>query len=73
LSYQSLPSKNAEEIAALVDVERLVMQAFIGTTPWDHRPLVNVLVTQVVNRLTIQNISEALFGWRWHQWRKRTA
>ena len=35
-----LPRKNAEEIAALVDVERLVIQDFIGTAPWDHRPLV---------------------------------
>jgi hypothetical protein len=43
--------KNAEEIAALVDVERLVIQAFIGTAPWDHRPLVTVLVGQVVERL----------------------
>jgi len=46
-----LPRKNAAEIAALVDVERLVMQAFIGTAPWDHCPLVKVLVGQVVNRL----------------------
>ena len=46
-----LPRKNAEEIAALVDVERLVMQAFIGPAPWDHRPLVKVLVGQVVKRL----------------------
>ena len=46
-----LPRKNAEEIAALVDVERLVMQAFSGTAPWDHRPLVKVLVGPVVNRL----------------------
>jgi SRSO17 transposase len=46
-----LPRKNAEEIAALVDVERLVMQDFIGTAPWDHRPLVKVLVGEVVNRL----------------------
>jgi DDE superfamily endonuclease len=46
-----LPRKNAEEIAALVDVERLVMQQFIGTAPWDHRPLVKVLVGQVVDRL----------------------
>ena len=46
-----LDRKNAEEIAALVDVERLVMQAFIGTAPWDHRPLVTVLVGQVVHRL----------------------
>src|SRR6201988_4490888 len=46
-----LDRKNAEEIAALVDVERLVMQEFIGTAPWDHRPLVKVLVREVVNRL----------------------
>src|SRR5262245_60262690 len=46
-----LPRRNAEEIAALVDVERLVMQDFIGTAPWDHRPLVKVLVGEVVNRL----------------------
>src|SRR6266446_8102230 len=39
-----LDRKNAEEIAALVNVERLVMQQFIGTGPWDHRPLVKVLV-----------------------------
>jgi SRSO17 transposase len=32
-----LPRKNAEDIATLVDVERLVMQDFIGTAPWDHR------------------------------------
>jgi len=43
--------KNAEQIAALVDVERLVMQAFIGTALWDHRPLIAVLVGQVVERL----------------------
>jgi len=46
-----LDRKNAEEIAALVDVERLVIQAFIGTAPWDHRPLIKVLVGQVVDRL----------------------
>src|SRR4029434_2160419 len=39
-----LPRQNAEEIATLVEVERLVMQDFIGTAPWDHRPLVQVLV-----------------------------
>ena len=38
-------------IAALVEVERLVLQEFIGTAPWDHRPLVRVLVGQVVERL----------------------
>jgi len=46
-----LARKNAEEIAALVDVERLVMQQFVGTAPWDHRPLVKVLVGHVVERL----------------------
>jgi hypothetical protein len=34
-----LPRKNAEEIAALVDIERQVLQDFLGTAPWDHRPL----------------------------------
>jgi hypothetical protein len=43
--------QNAEAIAALVDVERLVLQEFIGTDPWDYRPLVQVLVGQVVQRL----------------------
>src|SRR2546428_3149122 len=46
-----LNRKNAEKIAALVDVERLVIQAFIGTAPWDHRPLIKVLVGQVVEQL----------------------
>jgi hypothetical protein len=46
-----LDRKNAEKIAALVGVERLILQAFIGTAPWDHRPLVKVLVGQVTDRL----------------------
>src|SRR6267142_6008530 len=46
-----LDRKNAEKIAALVDVERLVLQEFIGTAPWDHRPLLTVLVRQVVEQL----------------------
>ena len=46
-----LPRKNAEAIATLVDVERLVMQNFLGTAPWDHRPLVTVLVGEVVEQL----------------------
>jgi SRSO17 transposase len=46
-----LPGKNAEDIATFVDVERQVMQAFIGTAPWDHRPLIEVLVAQVAERL----------------------
>ena len=46
-----LERKNAEKIAILVDVERQVIQDFIGTVPWDHRPLVTVLVSQVAERL----------------------
>jgi SRSO17 transposase len=46
-----LNRKNAETIAALVDVERQVIQDFIGTAPWDHRPLINVLVGHVAERL----------------------
>ena len=37
-----LDRKNAEKIAAFVEVERLVLQAFIGTAPWDHCPLSQV-------------------------------
>jgi len=46
-----VPRKNAEKIATLVDVERQVIQDFIGTIPWDHRPLGTVLVGQVADRL----------------------
>ena len=46
-----LPGKNAEDIATFVDVERQVIQAFIGTAPWDHRSLIQVLVGQVVDGL----------------------
>src|SRR5215472_3986505 len=46
-----LQRKNAEDIATLVDVERQVLQDFIGIAPWDHRPLVTVLVGQGVDRL----------------------
>jgi SRSO17 transposase len=46
-----LPRKNAEAIAAWVDVERQVLQDFIGIAPWDHRPLIGVLVGQVAKRL----------------------
>ena len=45
-----LPRKNAEAIATLIHVERQVIQDFIGTAPWDHRPLLTVLVGQVAER-----------------------
>jgi SRSO17 transposase len=47
----NLPGKNAGDIATFVDVERQILQDFIGTAPWDHRPLVQVLVGEVVERL----------------------
>jgi len=47
-----LPGKNAEDIATFIDVERQVIQDFIGTAWWDHRPLITVLVGQVAERLT---------------------
>jgi SRSO17 transposase len=46
-----LEHKNAETIAALVDVERQILQDFIGTAPWDYRPVVAVLVGQVADQL----------------------
>ena len=45
-----LPGKNAEDIATFVDIERQVMQACMGTAPWDHRPLIHVLVDEVADR-----------------------
>src|SRR5918999_1539398 len=50
-----LPSKNAEDIATLVNIERQGIQAFIGTALWDHRPLIEVLVPQVACRLEQPN------------------
>ena len=46
-----LPRKNAEAIAVWVDVERQVLQDFIGIAPWDHRPLIGVLVGHVAKRV----------------------
>src|SRR5438309_98784 len=46
-----LHRKNAEQLSAFVELERLVLQEFIGTAPWDHRPLITVLVGQVVAQL----------------------
>jgi SRSO17 transposase len=46
-----LPGKNAEDIATFVAIERQVMQACMGTAPWDHQPLIEVLGGQVADRL----------------------
>jgi hypothetical protein len=37
-----LQRKHAEAIATWVNVERQVIQDFIGIAPWDHRPWVTV-------------------------------
>ena len=42
-----LPGKNAEDIATFVDVERQIIQDFIGTAPWDHRPLIQGLLSHL--------------------------
>jgi hypothetical protein len=44
------PRQHADESAALVAVARLVLPDGMGTAPWDHRPLVQVLVGEVVHR-----------------------
>jgi|SRR5262245_29737639 len=46
-----LESKDAESIAYLHDRERQGIQKFIGQAPWDHRPLLTELVSQVAAQL----------------------
>ena len=43
--------KHAETMAALVAGERRGLHACLGTTPWDHRPRLTVLVSEGVERL----------------------
>jgi hypothetical protein len=52
-----LPGKNAEDIAAWVNVDRQIIQDFIGIVPWDHQPLIGLLVAQVVYLLAAENVS----------------
>jgi SRSO17 transposase len=46
-----LDQKNSEAIAYRHDQERMGLQLFIGTSPWDHKPLVGELVSQVGREL----------------------
>jgi SRSO17 transposase len=39
--------KNVESIAYLHDQERQPLQAFVGTSPWEHQPLLDELAIQV--------------------------
>jgi SRSO17 transposase len=47
----NLPRKNVESIAYLHDQDRIALQIFIGHSPWDHRPVLTELATQVGTRL----------------------
>jgi len=46
-----LQKKNAEAIAYRHDEERQGLQTFIGTAPWDHKPLLEELACQVGREL----------------------
>jgi len=46
-----LQQKNAERIAYRYDEDRLGLQNFIGTSPWNHRPLLDELACQVGREL----------------------
>ena len=46
-----LKDKNVEAIAYLHDQDRKNLQHFIGSAPWDHRPLVKELVRQVSQQI----------------------
>ena len=47
----SVERKNVESIAYLHDQERRPLQAFVGTAPWEHQPLVDELAIQVGKEL----------------------
>jgi SRSO17 transposase len=46
-----LKHKNAEAIAYRNDLDRQTLQAFVGTSPWDHTPLIDELNRQVAREL----------------------
>jgi SRSO17 transposase len=46
-----LERKNAEAIAYYFDQDRKGLQNFLGISPWDHRPLLDELASQVRDRL----------------------
>lgn len=46
-----LEGKDAESIAYLHDLDRQVLQKFIGQADWDHQPLLDELVRQVATEL----------------------
>ena len=46
-----LKRKNSESIAYRYDEDRMGLQLFVGKSPWDHKPLLNVLARQVAGEL----------------------
>lgn len=46
-----LAHKNAEAIAYRHDLDRQTLQAFVGSSPWDYRPLIDELNRQVARDL----------------------
>ena len=46
-----LKRKNSESIAYRHDEKRIGLQLFVGTSAWDHKPLLNELVRQVGDQL----------------------
>jgi len=50
-----LDRKNAETIAYRVDQEREGLQHFLGTSTWEHQPLLDLLVPQVEQELGRSN------------------
>ena len=47
----SVERKNVESIAYLHDQERRRLQAFVGTSPWEHQPLLDELAIQVAKQV----------------------
>jgi len=47
----NLERKSVESIAYRHDQDRRALQNFVGSSPWDHEPLLDELVCQVANRL----------------------
>jgi len=46
-----IPRKNIESIAYRYEKDRQALQRFVGQTDWDHKPLLQLLVTQVVEEI----------------------
>lgn len=47
----NLNRKNAESIAYRYDLDRKAIQHFVGTSPWDHKPLIAELRRQVAETI----------------------